>query len=141
MSSVTNFIITYYIQDTRGKESIKVRITQNKGKESENSYQKLKKSLQDRHTKPHGNLNEIFRWTLPSFSIRRERMYMSTQQDMIQRFSLYTLIGLYKINKQLTYLITSIVFPLYNYFSNAKHVVNSRSIPPKPSLILSYNFI
>jgi hypothetical protein len=45
MSSVTNFIITYYIQDTRGKESIKVRITQNKGKESENSYQKLKKSL------------------------------------------------------------------------------------------------
>ena len=29
----------------RGKEITKVRITQNKGKESENSYQKLKRSL------------------------------------------------------------------------------------------------
>ena len=28
----------------RGKESTEVRITQNKGKESENSYQKLKRS-------------------------------------------------------------------------------------------------
>ena len=33
----------------RGKESTKVRITQNKGKESENSYQELKKSPKDRH--------------------------------------------------------------------------------------------
>ena len=35
----------------RGKESTDVLITQNKGKESENSYQKLKRSPQDRHTK------------------------------------------------------------------------------------------
>ena len=34
-----------------GKESTEVRISQNKGKESKNSYQKLKKSLKDRHTK------------------------------------------------------------------------------------------
>jgi len=33
----------------RGKESTEVRITQNKGKESENSYQKLKRSQWDRH--------------------------------------------------------------------------------------------
>jgi hypothetical protein len=38
----------------------KIYFTQNKGKESENSYQKLKRSLEDRHTKTHGNLNEIF---------------------------------------------------------------------------------
>ena len=34
-----------------GKESTEVRKSQNKGKESENSYQKLKRSLKDRHTK------------------------------------------------------------------------------------------
>ena len=34
----------------RGKESTKVRISQNKGKESENCYQKLKRSLKDRHS-------------------------------------------------------------------------------------------
>ena len=33
----------------RGKESTKVRISQNKGKESENSSQKLKRSLWVRH--------------------------------------------------------------------------------------------
>ena len=33
-----------------GKESTKVQITENKGKESENSYQKLKRSPEDRHT-------------------------------------------------------------------------------------------
>ena len=33
---------------------------QNEGKESENSYQKLKRSLLDRHTKTHGNLNKFF---------------------------------------------------------------------------------
>ena len=33
-----------YIHRPRGKESTKVRITQNKGKESENSFQKLKRS-------------------------------------------------------------------------------------------------
>ena len=34
-----------YIYRPRGKESTKVQISQNKGKESENSYQKLKRSL------------------------------------------------------------------------------------------------
>jgi hypothetical protein len=38
----------------------KIRITQNKGKERENSYQKLKRSLEERHTLTHGNLIEIF---------------------------------------------------------------------------------
>ena len=33
-----------YIIRPRGKENTEVRITQNKGKESENSYQKLKRS-------------------------------------------------------------------------------------------------
>ena len=55
----------------RGKESTEVRITQNKGKESENSYQKL-----ERHTET--------KWKYfdgrTSFSFRRERMYVSTQQ-------------------------------------------------------------
>ena len=36
-----------------GKESTKVQISQNKGKESENSYQRLKRSPQDRHMKKH----------------------------------------------------------------------------------------
>ena len=36
----------------RGKESTEVRITQNKGKESENSYQKLKRS-RSRGTRTH----------------------------------------------------------------------------------------
>jgi hypothetical protein len=41
-----NFFVIYriHIIRTRGNESTKVRITQNKGKESENSYQKLKRS-------------------------------------------------------------------------------------------------
>ena len=37
-----NTILTYYC--LRGKESTEVWITQNKGKESENSYQILKRS-------------------------------------------------------------------------------------------------
>ena len=47
-------------------------LSQNKGKESENSYQKLKRSLRDRHTKTHGNCIEIFRLAWPSLSIERE---------------------------------------------------------------------
>jgi hypothetical protein len=43
-----------------GKESTEVRKTQNKGKERENSYQKLKRSPEERHTQTHGNLFEIF---------------------------------------------------------------------------------
>ena len=49
---------------------------QNKGKESENSYQKLKRSLKDRHTKTvsryfdrHGRLYQS-----------KERMFVNTQQ-------------------------------------------------------------
>ena len=44
----------------REKESIKVRKSQIKGKESENSYQELKRSLKDRHTQTHGNRIKIF---------------------------------------------------------------------------------
>ena len=54
---------------SRGKE---VRKTQNKGKESENSYQELKRSPKDRHTQTHGNCTEIFQQARPSFSIGRE---------------------------------------------------------------------
>ena len=43
-----------------GKESTEVRITQNMGKEWENSYRKLKRSPEERHTQTHGNLFEIF---------------------------------------------------------------------------------
>ena len=44
----------------RGKESTEVRITQNKGKERENSYQKLKRTPQEKQMQTHGNLIEIF---------------------------------------------------------------------------------
>ena len=37
----------------RGKESTEVRKSQIKGKESENSYQELKRSRNDRHTQTH----------------------------------------------------------------------------------------
>ena len=46
--------------------------SQIKGKESENSYQELKRSQKDRHTQTHGNCIEIFRLAWPSFSIERE---------------------------------------------------------------------
>ena len=49
-------------------------MSKNKGKESENSYQKLKRSLKDRHMKTHGNYIEIFRPTRPSLSIKRENV-------------------------------------------------------------------
>ena len=45
----------------RGKESTEVRESQIKGKESENSYQELKRLPKDRHTQTHGNCIEIFR--------------------------------------------------------------------------------
>ena len=41
----TYTLIYIYIYRSRGKESTKVQITQNKGMERENSYQKLKRSL------------------------------------------------------------------------------------------------
>ena len=56
----------------RGKESTKVRKSQIKGKESENSYQELKRSQKDRNPQTHGNCIEIFRLTWLSFSIVRE---------------------------------------------------------------------
>ena len=43
-----------------GKESTEVRKSQIKGKESEISYQELKRSPKDRHTQTHGNCIEIF---------------------------------------------------------------------------------
>ena len=56
----------------QGKESTEVRKSQIKGKESENSYQELKRSLKDKHTQTHGNCIEIFRQARLSFSIGRE---------------------------------------------------------------------
>ena len=70
----------HYIYRPRGKESTEVQITQNKGKESENSYQKLKRSQWDRHTCTHGNLIKIFRQAQPSFSIKGEQMFVITRQ-------------------------------------------------------------
>jgi hypothetical protein len=43
-----------------GKESTEVRKSQIRGKESENSYQELKRSLKDRHTQTHGNCIESY---------------------------------------------------------------------------------
>ena len=54
----------------RGKESIEVRKSQNKGKESENSYQKL---IEITVGQAHGNCIEIFRQAWLSF-INRKRV-------------------------------------------------------------------
>ena len=57
--------ITLMFNTPHGKESTEVRITQNKRKESENSYQKLMRSQQDRHMETeskyfdgHGHLSQ-----------------------------------------------------------------------------------
>ena len=44
----------------REKESTEIRITQNKGKETENSLLTIEEITVDRHTKTHGNKIEIF---------------------------------------------------------------------------------
>ena len=46
------------------------------GKERKNSYRKMKRSLEERHTQIHGNLFEIFQRLQMSFSIRRECEHM-----------------------------------------------------------------
>ena len=56
----------------RGKESTEIQKSQIKGKESENSYQELKRSLKDRQTQTLGNCIEIFLLARPSLSIGRE---------------------------------------------------------------------
>ena len=45
--------------------------SQIKGKESENSYQELKRSQNDRHTQTHGNCIKIFRLARQSRSEER----------------------------------------------------------------------
>ena len=51
-----------------GKERTEVRITQKMGKESRNSYQKMKRSSDEKHTQTHGRLTEIFqRFTFTLF--------------------------------------------------------------------------
>ena len=70
-----------YIHRPHGKESTEVRITQNMGKERENSYQKLKRLLYERHMQTHGNLIKLFRWSQPSFSIRREQISFLIEKD------------------------------------------------------------
>ena len=74
------FILILQHNEPRGKESTEVRISQNKGKESENSYQKLKRSLKDRPMKTHRNCIEIFQRAQPSFTIRREQIFVNTRQ-------------------------------------------------------------
>ena len=59
VSFMCMFIYTH-IYIPRGKESTEIQVTQNKGKERENSYKKLKRSPQERHMQTHGNLIEIF---------------------------------------------------------------------------------
>ena len=68
----------------RGEESTEVRVSQNKGKESENSYQKMKRSLKDRHTKTHGNCIEIFRQARPPLSIKRENVCEHTTKMALE---------------------------------------------------------
>ena len=46
----------------RGKESTEVRKSQIKGKESKNSYQELKRSQNDRHTKHTETVSRCFDW-------------------------------------------------------------------------------
>ena len=55
-----------------GKENTEVRITQKIGKKGGNSYRKMKRSPDERHTETHGSLTEIFRQSQMSFSIRKE---------------------------------------------------------------------
>ena len=45
--------------------------SQIKGKESENSYQELKRSLKDRHTQTHGNCRYILTGTAVFFNRKR----------------------------------------------------------------------
>ena len=52
-------ILKNHIKSINACIELKLLVAQNKGKESENSYQKLKRSLKDRHTKTHGNGIEI----------------------------------------------------------------------------------
>jgi hypothetical protein len=49
-----------YLYRPCGKESTEVRKSQIKGKESEISYQELKRSPKDRHTQTHENCIEVF---------------------------------------------------------------------------------
>ena len=72
MDTYLNVLNTYLLFIPRGKESTKVRKLQIKGKKSENSYQELKRSRNDRHTQTYGNCIEIFRLVRPSFSVERE---------------------------------------------------------------------
>ena len=62
-------IIINIIIRPHGKESTKVRISQNKGKESENSYQKLKRSLKDRHMETVSRYLDSFHFPFPYFEI------------------------------------------------------------------------
>ena len=50
------------------------------GREKENSYRKMKRSPEERHTQTHGNLIEIFWWSQTSFLIRIEYMYVNAWQ-------------------------------------------------------------
>ena len=59
------------------------------GKEKENSYWKMKKSLEERHTLKHGNLIEIFWRLLMSFSIRivcEHTVKIAVLEDMEKRY-------------------------------------------------------
>ena len=62
----------YVIKKTHGKKSTEIRITQKIGKEWGNSYWKMKRSPDERHTQTQVSLIETFQRLQMSFSIRRE---------------------------------------------------------------------
>ena len=72
---------------TRRKESTKLRITQNKGKERENSYQKLKRSPNERHIQTHGSLIKICWGSQQSFSNRKTAVIVKIFQLSFRVFA------------------------------------------------------
>ena len=67
-------------QRPHGKESTEVQITQKIGKERENSYWKMKRSLDESHTRKQ---NEIFRWPQMPFSTLTS--FWSTKASVISK--------------------------------------------------------
>ena len=70
---VLSFLNVFTIILETSSLSIVSLLKKNKGNERENSYQKLKRYPEERHTQTHGNLYKIFWWSQTSFSIRIEK--------------------------------------------------------------------
>ena len=58
-------------------------LTQKNMKRKRNSYQKMKRSLDERHIQTHGSLTETFRTSQMSFSTRRE--FLLIEKDICDR--------------------------------------------------------